>query len=288
MCRQLGIRLHELGRTLPLYDGVTGLPVPADVDARVERVRDTLMDDARERVDREGEAATMGESLGAALSRAFTARFSGQGKAAVPAEAGAEPALTAEWPSDGLPASEAAESRDGAAVELGTDELGVLPPPSSGAVAQDEPGDAFSERALASGKTDATLEEPVKQVASEGAAESDLQVWQDSAAAVAEQRPGSTDASRVGENPSAEAVPQPVAAEREPANPPTGASEEGKEEDPEEEPLPSSLDEAEQRLLDWHWSNLEYGCSARLNEVRISSCISALEACRSCPVMLWS
>ena len=31
--------------------------------------------------------------------------------------------------------------------------------------------------------------------------------------------------------------------------------------------VPNSLDEAERRLLDWHWANLEYGCSARLSEV---------------------
>ena len=32
--------------------------------------------------------------------------------------------------------------------------------------------------------------------------------------------------------------------------------------------IPSSLTEAERRLLDWHWANLEYGCSARLSQVR--------------------
>ncbi len=31
--------------------------------------------------------------------------------------------------------------------------------------------------------------------------------------------------------------------------------------------LPHSLSEAERRLLDWHWANLEYGCSARLDQV---------------------
>lgn len=37
--RQLGIELHALGSALPLYDGVTGAPVPPDTDARIERVR---------------------------------------------------------------------------------------------------------------------------------------------------------------------------------------------------------------------------------------------------------
>lgn len=32
-------------------------------------------------------------------------------------------------------------------------------------------------------------------------------------------------------------------------------------------PLPGHLTTEEQRLLDWHWANLEYGCSARLSEV---------------------
>lgn len=35
--RQLGIRLHELGEQLPLLDTATGLPVPADLDAAVEK-----------------------------------------------------------------------------------------------------------------------------------------------------------------------------------------------------------------------------------------------------------
>ena len=37
--------------------------------------------------------------------------------------------------------------------------------------------------------------------------------------------------------------------------------------------LPRSLSEAERRLLDWHWANLEYGCSACLDQVRpFTSC----------------
>ncbi len=40
--------------------------------------------------------------------------------------------------------------------------------------------------------------------------------------------------------------------------------------------LPQFLTKDEQRLLDWHWANLEYGCSARLSEARYyptSSCL---------------
>jgi len=42
--------------------------------------------------------------------------------------------------------------------------------------------------------------------------------------------------------------------------------------------LPQFLTKDEQRLLDWHWANLEYGCSARLSEARISDA----SASRSC------
>ena len=36
-CRQLGIRLHELGERLPLLDTATGQAVPAQLDAEVEK-----------------------------------------------------------------------------------------------------------------------------------------------------------------------------------------------------------------------------------------------------------
>ena len=32
--------------------------------------------------------------------------------------------------------------------------------------------------------------------------------------------------------------------------------------------VPTHLTDEERRLLDWHWANLEYGCSARLSQVR--------------------
>ncbi|EIE23206.1 amine oxidase, partial [Coccomyxa subellipsoidea C-169] len=116
---------------LPIYDGLTGQRVPDALDSLVDRVRDTLLDDARERVDSLGEAATEAESLGAALERAFANRFS--------AAAAADPDMA----NAGAPAESAAA------------------------------------------------------------------------------------------------------------------------------PLPASLDEAQQRLLNWHWSNLEYGCSASLDQVSL-------------------
>ena len=45
---------------LPLYDGVTGEAVPQHMDNRVEKLRDALMDDARERVDNLGEDLVVG------------------------------------------------------------------------------------------------------------------------------------------------------------------------------------------------------------------------------------
>ena len=60
---QLGLALKTLGNKLPLYDGVTGELVSDELDARVERHRDALMDRARLRVDREGDAATAKMSL---------------------------------------------------------------------------------------------------------------------------------------------------------------------------------------------------------------------------------
>ena len=41
---------------------ITGEPVPQTVDSRVERLRDALMDDARERVDDLGEDLVVGET----------------------------------------------------------------------------------------------------------------------------------------------------------------------------------------------------------------------------------
>ena len=62
-CRQLGSELHHLHPVLPLFDGVTGEAVPQHVDNRVERLRDALMDDARERVDDLGEDLVVGLPL---------------------------------------------------------------------------------------------------------------------------------------------------------------------------------------------------------------------------------
>lgn len=48
--------------------------------------------------------------------------------------------------------------------------------------------------------------------------------------------------------------------------------------------VPTHLTDEERRLLDWHWANLEYGCSARLNQV--SHCLHHPDVCyRACCCM---
>ena len=44
--------------------------------------------------------------------------------------------------------------------------------------------------------------------------------------------------------------------------------------------VPTFLTDEERRLLDWHWANLEYGCSARLSQV------SLLLHCQHTPTQL--
>ena len=81
---------------------------------------------------------------------------------------------------------------------------------------------------------------------------------------------------------------QEAAAEQEPGSAqrkhePVAASEveedRGEEEEEEEEPLPAALTEEEVRLLGWHWANLEYGCSARLDQVRVGGFRGAPSLC---------
>ena len=75
VAKQLGLDLHQLGNKLPLYDGVTGEMVDELTDARVERARDTLMDRARLRVDREGLEATAGVSLAEVIEDELEQQF---------------------------------------------------------------------------------------------------------------------------------------------------------------------------------------------------------------------
>jgi hypothetical protein len=57
--RQLKIALHQLGSSLPIYDAETGERINEDLDARVEELRDKLLDEAREKVDQLGEVRAL-------------------------------------------------------------------------------------------------------------------------------------------------------------------------------------------------------------------------------------
>lgn len=437
--RQLGISLHELKQFLPLYDGVTGQPVPEDLDKRIERVRDALMDDARERVDTLGEAMTEGESLQQALDRAFAARFASSGQTGLPEAEAATPSAadqeagaadesktgenglpeTASAPAvhqaaradsnadqngspaaNGQPAQEAV-GLDKATAEGDADPNGPVPMEQDTAAAADNnahqgapapaqqehvaainsaeqnaPADTQQETAPVASVADETgnmqtvpsglpfqgTSNAAAKAQDEPVAAGDATTLDDSkaplvdndqaAAAVKEDTSMDVDAANgvldvattsihtqaatAGAEPSAAEGKSDAEQNREAAHPvPDGSShipqkeniiaasaiepsqeaiqegldslqqgsdalakaEERKEaadpmdvepqqaskeetapgaeedngsvspEEPEEEPFPSSLDELEQRLLDWHWSNLEYGCSARLDQV---------------------
>ena len=49
----------------------------------------------------------------------------------------------------------------------------------------------------------------------------------------------------------------------------TGAADQGAD-CPSFSDIVQNLNEPDRRLLDWHWANLEYGCSARLSDVSLA------------------
>ena len=61
---QIDLNLVELRQGCPLYDGKDGSLVDDEKDARIEKLRDLLMDEAREAVEARGESATMHIGLG--------------------------------------------------------------------------------------------------------------------------------------------------------------------------------------------------------------------------------
>ena len=75
VAKQLGLRLVELRDGCPLYDTKTGEKVSKDMDEKVERIRDLVMDEARSKVDANGESATAESSLGEALKEATESYF---------------------------------------------------------------------------------------------------------------------------------------------------------------------------------------------------------------------
>ena len=90
--RQAGLAFHTLNPDrCPIFDGVTGELVGAAIDAKVEAWRDAVMDKVRVIVEKMGEIATQGRSLGEEIERARDlTRTSGEedGEGAGPAAGG--------------------------------------------------------------------------------------------------------------------------------------------------------------------------------------------------------
>lgn len=70
IAKQLGLQLVELREGCPIYDMKTGEQFSKDIDEKVDRIRDLVMDEARARVDSSGESEVMNVSLGEALKDA--------------------------------------------------------------------------------------------------------------------------------------------------------------------------------------------------------------------------
>ncbi|KFM25067.1 Lysine-specific histone demethylase 1A [Auxenochlorella protothecoides] len=195
LLRQLGRDLHTLSRDLPLHDGPD--PVDAQLDARIERLQNRLMDDAAAALADMPEAASAWLSYGALLERALRQRE-------------AEGTLFGSDDEEEEDATGGAKSVGGDAREAGARDVpeaeGGAPGPSG---ATRHPAEVDAEAAVRT-----CMQAMLRAV--EGA--------EDGA------EPGSqTPRRRVG-------------------------------------PRHTLLPE-ERRLLEWHWANLEYGCSASLSEI---------------------
>ena len=273
-------------------------------------MRDTLMDDAREKVDELGEEATQNESLGAALDQAYAARFGGSASSAPAApdnmqqsnvmleetrQAAADQSSPGELMDTAMQASEDGQ-RDDAKSEQAADEQ---VPSSGGPKEPDQAG--LTALALGMAQHEATA------ASGDGAATAETP--EESAQAADDQQGGAAAAAGVHAVPAEAAVAAASASDAAVAAPPTGddtapletiaaaaappardavdpgaasalaqdtpapsvapkeaADEHAEKAEPEQE-LPKSLDELRRRILDWHWSHLEYGCSAPLHKV---------------------
>ena len=286
-------------RTLATLLGSVQLKQERDWLCReLELVRDTLMDDARERVDELGEEATQNESLGAALDRAYAARFEG---AANSAPADTEHAQQSTAGPKELKQAVADDSSTGApnetAKETGAQQASkdVQPdsadhgqaisaqPASTDGVSVGEPDQAASaasdleqEQQEATGALgDDAKTESLEQSAQAG----DDQQGGAAAAAGVHAVPAEAASAAAPASDSAAAAPL-AAPGAEPGSgqdaaardltPEQTASNGAEQAQPEQE-LPKSLDELQRRILDWHWSHLEYGCSAPLHKVKALS-----------------
>ena len=214
--KQLRIKLHRLnGQDLPIYSGTDGRLLK-DLDEKVDALRDKLLDVAGERVEEEGEAKVVKESLGAALEKALEEY---QAKAAAAAAAAAAGAAGVK---EGAEAAAAVAAEDSAAggAEGGLKEV-------KDEVKKEEAA------AAAAGKGDVGGKEGGEEKQEEGVKDEKMEDAGDS-----------KEAGAAG----------------------GGAAEEvsGDSEGPPEVPTAEML-----QLLNWHWANLEYGCSAPLAEVSL-------------------
>ncbi len=278
----------------------------------LELVRDTLMDDARERVDELGEEATQNESLGAALDQAYAARFGGSASSATAApkdvehssalleatkEAAADQSSPGELVDTAMQASE-----DGQPDLAKSEQAADAQVPSSGGEAPREPHQAAitakalemaEQEATAASENDAKTVEPLEESAKAAdeqqggaAAAAGVHAVPAEAAVAAASAPdaaaaapptgddagpsasGAAAAAPLGDDAAAVAASASAQDAAAPSSAPNEAADGHAEKAEPEQELPKSLDELGRRILDWHWSHLEYGCSAPLHKVR--------------------
>ena len=250
-------------------------------------MRDTLMDDARERVDELGEEATQNESLGAALDRAYAARFEGaasslpavtehaQPSSAEPTQpkpAGADdsspdsPSETARQSG----AQQASEDRGQASsVQLASTDGAAVGEPDQAASAASDPMENQQEASGApeDGPKTQPLEESAQAgVDQQGGAAAAAGVHAVPAEAASAAAAASDSAAAASPAAAEAALATEQAADAPDLLPEQAARRDAEQAQPEQE-LPKSLDELQRRILDWHWSHLEYGCSAPLHKV---------------------
>ena len=265
---------------------------------QLEVVRDTLMDDARERVDFLGEQATQNESLGAALDRAYAARFSGAASSA-PAQQEHSAAGAAQPDEPSLLAADGGSpAPDAPAAEIGPCKPAArslnLAPEAQAAHASHQASDrAATEQATLAdpgsnpSQPNAASDGQVAPGSAESAQAGDEQQGGAVAAAAVHAVPGEVAEAATSASKATAAAPAPpasaTAASGTPAVdasagiklPKQAGEAEAEQGEPEQE-LPKSLDDLGRRILDWHWSHLEYGCSAPLDKACPSSLESAL------------
>ncbi|KAL4428259.1 hypothetical protein ABPG75_002348 [Micractinium tetrahymenae] len=299
LCRQLGVQLHPLGEQLPLLDTATGLPVPDELDKSVEKLRDELMDDVADLLDEMPDEQKNTFSYGQLLTRAIKERAAAAEAAAAKAEAaaaGGDASGAAAPVEPAVPAAPAAP--DAAAAPAAAAPAVVVPPDpevESALALLTEPAPALAPVLLTDGLdlgAELLLGSPREPRAPRGEQEEVDDFLASVLASPSPQKPaplaalpppppaapaaavaalaanGTADAP-AGQQHADAAAPASsdgaaaaAAAEKEGAEP---ATEGGEGEGDAPAVLPIAPDQ--RRLLHWHWANLEYGCSARLEEI---------------------